>query len=1147
MTPAPTPVSPAPTMTPLPSTPPTPVPSPVPTGLVGAAAAAPVIYGLVVATTGGGVWSLGLASDGRLGDGADTGDTVGEPTRLDGLSGVVYVDSGSIQGITLSGSGSVYYWPSAPDSGIDTKAEQDSLSCTATEVSAGGGSGGAQSFWCAITVCTDGTNNVECWGDGGDYKLGQGSSSTDHWSTPVAVDGLPTGNYTELSCGYFGSCVVVDGTSAWCWGWNNQYSLGDGTTNNGVVVEVQGLSEAVVNTVEVGYLTACASVGSTGKVECWGSNHYGQIGDGTETVRSAPVANGVVGATQIEMTNSHACALTSADEVYCWGRNTYGQLGDGTTTSSSTTNAPVKVTEVAEQYSIASISVSYPGSTYVTTKDGALLAFGRNDHGQLGDNTTTDSTIAIFAFGHEGTFLPSPLPSPAPSPVPTSVDNSVIQVVGTGTSVYDARQAGLTIVTANGGTWVVGTSNRGSLGTGEANTYGTDRHSATKFQRLAVDGVVETDSSHGSSSIVKTRDGSVYYWPRWTNDDTYDSANPVYDIGEMSGFSSGSGKVRKIAAGGGDADGRGVWCVLTDDEYAPPECWGDAGYNVLGQEVSGSSMSDDDDSWDVPLVVKGLPPGRYTGLQMSSSTACVIINGTDDGGGGGEGEIWCWGSFGTHPVGCGGCAGTRVNKIPGISRNFTQFKMGSDHSCVVEGTNADGTYGNVICMGENGRGQLGDGTTTYGWDPVKTVAGYQVADGSNSLTKNSSFFQSAEQITVSHRDTCVLTSDKEIWCWGWNHYCQHGVYGGSGTYGAYLPQRATILDDTTYEAETIYSGMDFTTYVRTADGSILAWGRGNSGQFGNNRTDNTECAAGRVGAPAVVGEAAGFGFGTSQPTTTPTSAPSISFQPTNVPTTPAPTALPTLLPTISLKPTPSSPAPTISPFPTNVPTSSAPTALPTPSPTTFVAAAAVSGLADALAVLTDQGGVFSAGHGADGRLGDGADMDAATTTPVRANVNNVVQLDTMFESGIVLTGAYSVHYWPEDAASGAYGIADQEGLTCTATEVSAGGYSAEEAFWCAIISCTGDADNYVECWGDNEGYKLGDGSETDSWSTPVQVAGMPGGTYTELSCGTHSSCVVVDGDSVWCWGSNDNGALGDGTDTARTVPVEVQGLRFVAG
>ena len=109
MTPAPTPVSPAPTMTPLPSTPPTPVPSPVPTGLVGAAAAAPVIYGLVVATTGGGVWSLGLASDGRLGDGADTGDTVGEPTRLDGLSGVVYVDSGSIQGITLSGSGSVYY------------------------------------------------------------------------------------------------------------------------------------------------------------------------------------------------------------------------------------------------------------------------------------------------------------------------------------------------------------------------------------------------------------------------------------------------------------------------------------------------------------------------------------------------------------------------------------------------------------------------------------------------------------------------------------------------------------------------------------------------------------------------------------------------------------------------------------------------------------------------------------------------------------------------------------------------------------------------------------------------------------------------------------------------------------------------------
>ena len=84
----------------------------------------------------------------------------------------------------------------------------------------------------------------------------------------------------------------------------------------------------------------------------------------------------------------------------------------------------------------------------------------------------------------------------------------------------------------------------------------------------------------------------------------------------------------------------------------------------------------------------------------------------------------------------------------------------------------------------------------------------------------------------------------------------------------------------------------------------------------------------------------------------------------------------------------------------------------------------------------------------------------------------------------------------------------------------AGGYSAAESFWCAIVECSGDRDDYVQCWGDNDVYKLGDGTTTDSWSTPVTVAGLPGGNYTSLSCGTHSSCVVVDGEAVWCWGDN---------------------------
>ena len=53
------------------------------------------------------------------------------------------------------------------------------------------------------------------------------------------------------------------------------------TTTTTAPVEVQGLSEASINTVEAGYYAGCASVGATGKVECWGINDAGLVGDGT--------------------------------------------------------------------------------------------------------------------------------------------------------------------------------------------------------------------------------------------------------------------------------------------------------------------------------------------------------------------------------------------------------------------------------------------------------------------------------------------------------------------------------------------------------------------------------------------------------------------------------------------------------------------------------------------------------------------------------------------------------------------------------------------------------------------------------------------------------------------------------------------------
>ncbi|MDH5316590.1 MAG: cell wall anchor protein, partial [Gemmatimonadota bacterium] len=67
----------------------------------------------------------------------------------------------------------------------------------------------------------------------------------------------------------------------------------------------------------------------------------GQLGDGTKVNRFTPVAVGNgLSLRQISAGASHSCGATTAKVAYCWGSNQYGQLGDGTLASSA---LPVKV------------------------------------------------------------------------------------------------------------------------------------------------------------------------------------------------------------------------------------------------------------------------------------------------------------------------------------------------------------------------------------------------------------------------------------------------------------------------------------------------------------------------------------------------------------------------------------------------------------------------------------------------------------------------------------------------------------------------------------------------------------------------------------------------------------------------------------
>ena len=79
----------------------------------------------------------------------------------------------------------------------------------------------------------------------------------------------------------------------------------------------------------------------------------------------------------------------------------------------------------------------------------------------------------------------------------------------------------------------------------------------------------------------------------------------------------------------------------------------------------------------------------------------------------------------------------------------------------------------------------------------------------------------------------------------------------------------------------------------------------------------------------------------------------------------------------------------------------------------------------------------------------------------------------------------------------------------------------------------------ISCWGRNENGQLGNGTNTSS-SAPVQVAGIT--DATAITAGYEHSCALHQDGTISCWGHNENGQLGNGTQTDSSVPVRVVGI-----
>jgi alpha-tubulin suppressor-like RCC1 family protein len=236
------------------------------------------------------------------------------------------------------------------------------------------------------------TGAVKCWGDNTSGQLGDGT--TTQRTTPVDV-GLG-GSASILSVKGSHACVLMTSGTVKCWGLNDTGQLGNGsTTNSSTPLPVQALPNGV-NAIDAGGNSTCALV-SGGSAMCWGANGQGQLGDGTTTNRSIPVkVAGLSGLAAIASGGYlHTCALTSGGGVKCWGYNISGQLGNGTTSAGSSKPVDVKGLASGVQ-AIATQGAQYSCALLVS---GGISCWGANSVGQLGNGTTTDSSVPVEVVG----------------------------------------------------------------------------------------------------------------------------------------------------------------------------------------------------------------------------------------------------------------------------------------------------------------------------------------------------------------------------------------------------------------------------------------------------------------------------------------------------------------------------------------------------------------------------------------------------------------------------------------------------------------------------------------------------------------------------------------------------------------------------
>jgi len=650
-----------------------------------------------------------------------------------------------------------------------------------------------------------------CWGYNADGELGNGTTANSTIPVPVDTSGVLAGHtVTDISAGNAHSCAVADG-QAYCWGLNNYGQLGNSTTTTSkvpVAVDTAGvLGGHQVTSIRVGDYSTCAI--ADGQAYCWGYNAYGELGNGTTTTSKVPVAvntSGVFGghwvsAISASLIGYHTCAVADG-QAYCWGYNGYGQLGNNTATTSKVPVA-VDTAGVFGGHWVSKISAG--GNHSCAVADGQAYCWGYNGYGQLGNGTVTASKVPV-AVNTAGVF-------------------GGHQV----TSIADGGN--VTCAVADGQAYCWGYNGYGQLGNNTATSStvpvavlagpgipavpSVPSPCGGWFQPACITpaipavpasplyGQTVTDIAAGQAHSCAIASGQAFCWGYDNYGQLGNGATTNSKIPVSTGLGNAFFNSNAISA---ISAGQNHACTIADSQAY---CWG---YNAYGQLGNGTATT-----YGAPVAVStsGVLNGQtVTAISAGVNHTCAVAGG----------QAYCWGYNGYGQLGNGTTTSSTVPVAVSTSgvlggHLVIAINAGGNHTCAV----ADN--GQAYCWGYNGYGQLGNGTTTSSTVPV-AVATWGVLSG-----------QTATDISAGDNQTCAIASG-QAYCWGNNFNGQLGN-GASGIFASSTTPVAVSTSGVL--GGHLVTNISTATYhsCAVADSQAYCWGYNGNGQLGNGTTTSS--------------------------------------------------------------------------------------------------------------------------------------------------------------------------------------------------------------------------------------------------------------------------------------------------------------------